>query len=145
MTTMPYALQVRDALMEPVRMLQAATHFRQEADGAWAMCEPNERGAVQMRLMQVPPQQLRLDLLARERDGRADRGGGACGKICSSIALRSETQSLSAVVAQGVGSGGVATPDAPRWANTFETPGCTARLGQLTDHGNAITQRRSGV
>ena len=32
---------------------------RQEADGAWAMCEPNERGAVQMRLMQVPPQQLR--------------------------------------------------------------------------------------
>lgn len=50
---------VRDALMEPVRMLQAATHFRQEADGAWAMCEPNERGAVQMRLMQVPPQQLR--------------------------------------------------------------------------------------
>ena len=55
----PYALQVRDALMEPVRMLQAATHFRQEADGAWAMCEPNERGAVQMRLMQVPPQQLR--------------------------------------------------------------------------------------
>ena len=50
---------VRDALMEPVRVLQAATHFRQQADGAWLMCEPHERGAVQMRLMQVPSQQLR--------------------------------------------------------------------------------------
>ena len=51
--------QVRDALMEPVRMLQAASHFRQEADGAWAMCAAHERGAAPMSLMQVPPQQLR--------------------------------------------------------------------------------------
>ena len=45
--------------MEPVRLLQAATHFRQEAGGAWVMCTPHERGAVRMSLMQVPPQQLR--------------------------------------------------------------------------------------
>ena len=40
-------------------MLQAASHFRQEADGAWAMCAAHERGAAPMSLMQVPPQQLR--------------------------------------------------------------------------------------
>ena len=35
-----------------------------------------------------------------------------------------------AAAVEGVGSGGVATPDAPRWENTFETPGCTARPTQ---------------
>ena len=40
-------------------MLQTATHFRQEADGLWAMCAAHERGAVAMSLMQVPSQQLR--------------------------------------------------------------------------------------
>jgi vacuolar protein-sorting-associated protein 4 len=69
--TVEYASQVRDALMEPVRMLQAATHFRQEAGGAWAMCEPRERGAVQMRLMQVPPQQLRTPHVTLEHLERA--------------------------------------------------------------------------
>ena len=50
---------VRDALMEPVRTLQQATHFRQEADGVWAMCAASDRGAQAMRLMQVPAQSLR--------------------------------------------------------------------------------------
>ena len=68
--------------MEPVRLLQAATHFRQEASGAWVMCTPHERGAVRMSLMQVPPQQLRTPqvtlahleraLLTIDSDGRAE-------------------------------------------------------------------------
>jgi hypothetical protein len=52
---------------------------------------------------------------ARAAYGRRQRGG---------------TATATAAAVEGVGSGGVATPDAPRWANTFETPGCTARPTQ---------------
>jgi vacuolar protein-sorting-associated protein 4 len=45
---------VRDALMGPVRELQAATHFRQGRDGMWAPCGPREAGARAMGLMEVP-------------------------------------------------------------------------------------------
>ena len=44
---------VRDALLEPVRDLQRATHFRKAADGRWEACAPNVRGATKMGLMQV--------------------------------------------------------------------------------------------
>ena len=50
---------VRDALMEPVRGLQQATHFRQGADDMWEACGARDRGAKQMSLLQVPPQMLR--------------------------------------------------------------------------------------
>ncbi|KAL3906168.1 MAG: hypothetical protein SGPRY_010654, partial [Prymnesium sp.] len=49
---------VRDALMEPVRDLQKATHFRKRRNGMWEACAPKERGAQAMSLLQVPPQAL---------------------------------------------------------------------------------------
>ncbi|KAL1519705.1 hypothetical protein AB1Y20_023215 [Prymnesium parvum] len=49
---------VRDALMEPVRHLQQATHFRQGANGLWEACGPRDRGAQKISLMQVPAQAL---------------------------------------------------------------------------------------
>ena len=64
---------VRDALMEPVRMLQQATHFRQEADGAWAMCGASDRGAQRMGLMQVPAQKLRTPPVTHAHMERAMR------------------------------------------------------------------------
>ena len=42
-----------------MRSLQQATHFRQAADGMWEACAPRDRGARQIGLLQVPPQQLR--------------------------------------------------------------------------------------
>lgn len=67
---------VRDALMEPVRALQHATHFRQEPSGAgggsvWAPCEPTARGAVKMGLMDVPATALRTPLVTAEHFVRA--------------------------------------------------------------------------
>jgi vacuolar protein-sorting-associated protein 4 len=50
---------VRDALMEPVRELQTATHFARDADGNWAPCAPNARGAKAMSLMEVPATALK--------------------------------------------------------------------------------------
>lgn len=49
---------VRDALMQPLRDLQSATHFRIGADGAWVPCDARDRGAREMRLMQVPADNL---------------------------------------------------------------------------------------
>jgi vacuolar protein-sorting-associated protein 4 len=54
---------VRDALMEPVRALQAATHFRQERApsehaGKWTPCSPGHADAREMSLMDVKPDLL---------------------------------------------------------------------------------------
>uniref|UniRef100_A0A7S4BN56 Vesicle-fusing ATPase n=1 Tax=Chrysotila carterae TaxID=13221 RepID=A0A7S4BN56_CHRCT len=52
------SILVRDALMQPLRELQAATHFKRRADGMLEPCRAGERGAVAMTIMQVPPDQL---------------------------------------------------------------------------------------
>ena len=58
---------VREALMEPVRTLTLATHFKrvsgQDIDGNMhddllQKCEPGEQGAVAMRFEEVPPDKL---------------------------------------------------------------------------------------
>ncbi|KND02429.1 AAA family ATPase VPS4 [Spizellomyces punctatus DAOM BR117] len=41
------AVVVRDALMEPVRKVQTATHFKQIGGGKWMPCSPGEYGAVE--------------------------------------------------------------------------------------------------
>ena len=78
---------VRDALMEPVRMLQQATHFRQEPDGMWAMCGPRDVGAVQMGLMQVPRQQLRTPRVTYAHLQRALEG-----RICKAYSARARSE-----------------------------------------------------
>ena len=50
---------VRDALMEPVRELQRATHFSLGADGLWAPCAGAAAGARKMSLLEVPADRLR--------------------------------------------------------------------------------------
>lgn len=46
------AIIVRDALMQAVRIVQAATHFRR-VDGKWAACSRGAEGAVEMTWEQV--------------------------------------------------------------------------------------------
>lgn len=62
---------VRDALMEPVRTMQAATHFKQianqetgnPADYFLVPCSPADRGATEMNLMDLEPERVKtLDL-----------------------------------------------------------------------------------
>jgi len=65
---------VRDALMEPVRALQQASHFRVGADGLWEQCRASDRGARQMSLLQVPPQQLRTPEVTEAHFERALHG-----------------------------------------------------------------------
>ncbi len=56
---------VRDALYEPVRIAQIATHFRQVADPTgehpflWEPCPPSAKGAVEMDLYSIGPGQLK--------------------------------------------------------------------------------------
>jgi len=64
---------VRDALMEPVRELQQATHFRKESDGAWSPCAADARGAKKMTLMEVPAAALRTPLVTAAHFERAVR------------------------------------------------------------------------
>jgi len=51
------SVAVRDALMEPVRTLQSATHFRRH-EGMWTPCSPGYAGATEMTLMDVKPDEL---------------------------------------------------------------------------------------
>lgn len=64
---------VRDALMEPVREMQQATHFRQERDGTWAPCAPAAQGARRMALMEVPAAMLKTPLVTAAHFERAVR------------------------------------------------------------------------
>jgi len=64
---------VRDALMEPVREMQQATHFRQERDGTWAPCAPGAQGARRMALMEVPAAMLKTPLVTAAHFERAVR------------------------------------------------------------------------
>lgn len=48
----------RDALMQRVRKVQTATHFRKEKNGKWAPCSPGETNAVEMEWPQIGPNDL---------------------------------------------------------------------------------------
>merc|ERR1719373_186664 len=54
---------VQDALMEPVRTMQTATHFYKAKDPEgrrayiWLPCSPAQPGAIKMRLMEIPDDQ----------------------------------------------------------------------------------------
>lgn len=51
---------VRDALMEPIRTMSRATHFRPQQDGVHSLeaCLPTDSGAVKMDLMDIEGDQL---------------------------------------------------------------------------------------
>lgn len=58
---------IRDALMQPIRELQKATHFKKvkakdtkgvERDGVWVACSPSARGSVAKRWDELPPEDL---------------------------------------------------------------------------------------
>merc|ERR1712150_173577 len=57
---------VKDALMEPVRTMQTATHFKrvqhpvQQGQEGWLPCLHNHPGAVQVRLMEIPVEERGL-------------------------------------------------------------------------------------
>ena len=50
---------VRDAIMEPVRMLQKASHFRIDSSGRYEPCSPGAQGALEMSWMDVPSDKLK--------------------------------------------------------------------------------------
>lgn len=59
------SILVRDALFQPVRIAQSATHFKKVKDptGAqpflWEACSPGERGAVEMSLYDIDTEKLK--------------------------------------------------------------------------------------
>jgi len=55
---------VRDALMEPVRFLPEATHFRRNQNGLFEPCSPGEPDAVKIDLMQIEGNMLEPPVIA---------------------------------------------------------------------------------
>jgi len=62
---------VRDALMEPVREMQHASYFAQDADGNWFATSAGARGAQRMGLMDVPAQRLKAPTVTAAHFERA--------------------------------------------------------------------------
>ena len=62
---------VRDALMEPVREMQAAQHFAEDASGNCYPVAPTARGAKRMTLMDVPAAKLALPVVTAAHFERA--------------------------------------------------------------------------
>jgi len=54
---------VRDALMQPVRMVQSATHFKKLDNGKLTPCSPGESNAKEMNWMDIDGDQLEEPLL----------------------------------------------------------------------------------
>ncbi|KAI0461897.1 Vacuolar protein sorting-associated protein 4 [Komagataella kurtzmanii] len=52
------AVVVRDALMQPIRKIQSATHFKPTEDGKYTPCSPGDEGAVEMSWMDLETEQL---------------------------------------------------------------------------------------
>ena len=52
------AIVVRDALMQPIRAIQSATHFRELEDGKVTPCSPGAPGAKEMTWMEVDSSRL---------------------------------------------------------------------------------------
>lgn len=53
------AVVVRDALMQPIRKIQQATHFKQVEDDKWTPCSPGDTGAKEMNWMDLEGDQLK--------------------------------------------------------------------------------------
>lgn len=51
-------LVVRDALMQPVRFVQTATHFKRTSEGKWTPCSPGDYGAVEKTWMDIDGKDL---------------------------------------------------------------------------------------
>ena len=64
-------VSVRDALLEPVRALQAATHFRQGADGRWSLCGARARRAADAAAAGAGGALATPDVRAADFDGRS--------------------------------------------------------------------------
>lgn len=52
------AVVVRDALMQPVRKVLSATHFKPVADGKWTPCSPGDPDAVEKAWTEVASDEL---------------------------------------------------------------------------------------
>ena len=57
---------VRDALMQPVRKVQTATHFKPSRDDLLEPCSPGSPGAIEMTWMDVPGEKLKEPLVSFE-------------------------------------------------------------------------------
>ncbi|GMT26793.1 hypothetical protein PFISCL1PPCAC_18090 [Pristionchus fissidentatus] len=55
---------IKDALMQPVRRVQTATHFKRIADNKLLPCSPGDTGAMEMGWLDVPSEQLAEPLLS---------------------------------------------------------------------------------
>ena len=53
------SIVVRDAIMEPVRKVQTATHFRLDNQGRYEPCSPGAPGAKEMNWTEVPGEKLK--------------------------------------------------------------------------------------
>jgi vacuolar protein-sorting-associated protein 4 len=53
------AIVVRDALMQPIRAVQTATHFLRTEDGKLQPCSPGAPGAIEMTWMDVDSKDLK--------------------------------------------------------------------------------------
>lgn len=52
------AVAVRDALMQPIRKIQSATHFKRTEDGKLTPCSPGDAQAIEMSWMEVGTDEL---------------------------------------------------------------------------------------
>ena len=52
------AIVVRDALMQPIRAIQNATHFVRTPEGKLTPCSPGAPGAVEMSWMNIQSDEL---------------------------------------------------------------------------------------
>jgi len=88
---------VRDAIYEPVRKVQAATHFRRVSgpshkdpsvtlDDLWTPCSPGMPGAVEMDWMKVDPEKLLEPPVSRVRVELCWRGDSTCGPVVTQVA-----------------------------------------------------------
>ena len=55
---------VRDALMEPVRFLTSATHFKKANNGMYRACSPGSPHAEKKNLMDIPPNNLETPIVS---------------------------------------------------------------------------------
>lgn len=59
------AILVRDAVYEPVRRFQTATHFKQ-VKGKMTPCKPGEQGSVQGNWMSFPKEQVDIGIITKD-------------------------------------------------------------------------------
>lgn len=52
------AVVVKDALMQPIRKIQSATHFKRTEDGKLTPCSPGDKDAIEMNWLQIEGEEL---------------------------------------------------------------------------------------